>query len=129
MGKIDLTETTHDRLRLLAAAWGKDEEGAVAELIRRLGGDRPVTKPTPEGEVVPIHFEYRGTRVEGEYSRKSQRVTITSGSLAGTTYPKPSPAARAVVGSVAPEVNPHRNGWAHWIVTETGEPLQSIRRS
>lgn len=129
MGKIDLTEPTHDQLRLLAAAWGKDEGGAVAELIRRLGGERFAPKPEVKGDVVPIHFEYRGVRVEAEYDRKSQRVTITTGEPAGKTYLKPSPAARAVVASVAPEVNPHRNGWAHWIVTETGEPLQSIRYS
>ena len=33
-----------------------------------------------------------------------------------------------VVRSINPDVNPNRNGWYVWTVTDTGQPLQSLRR-
>jgi hypothetical protein len=125
---INLDPITHDRLRLVAGALNKSECATVAHLLDRLGGQPAASgaPTTPKGPT-PIHVVYKGHRVDAEYDRKTQAVTITSGPLAGETFEKPSPAARAVVGLVAPNVNPHRNGWGFWIVTDTGDTLQSIR--
>jgi len=133
MGVIQLDTVTHDRLRLVAGALGKTEADTVAHLLDRLAGAAqqlppPPPAPQPDENVVALHTVYKGERVEATFDRSTQAVTITSGRLAGTTYDKPSPAARAVVALVDPRVNPHRNGWEFWIVSATGQTLQSIRR-
>ncbi|GAA1427202.1 DUF262 domain-containing protein [Streptomyces thermospinosisporus] len=75
---------------------------------------------------IEIHADYQDRRIDAYYDPVSRAVTIPSGSGRGT-YETPSGAAVAVVHSLNPEVNPHRNGWSSWTVTATGELLQSIR--
>ncbi|MFE9941722.1 GmrSD restriction endonuclease domain-containing protein [Streptomyces hirsutus] len=75
---------------------------------------------------VEVHAVYDGRRVNGYYDPSSRTVTIPSGPGRGE-YESPSGAAVAVVRALNPHVSPHRNGWSFWIVTATGEFLQSIR--
>jgi hypothetical protein len=127
MGDITLDAETHDRLSLLALAWEIDEGAAVARLIARLGSMKSNGSEPPVS--VGIYMEYRGVRVDAEYYPKTQAVTIMTGpgSLPGLRFKKPSPAACEVVRTIAPEMDPHRNGWKHWHLTETDDPLQTIR--
>jgi hypothetical protein len=75
---------------------------------------------------VEVHAVYDGRRVNGYYDPSSRTVTIPSGPGRGE-YESPSGAALAVVRALNPHVSPQRNGWSFWIVTATGEFLQSIR--
>jgi len=125
MGIIELDDTTHQSLRLVAAALSTTEGGAVAELLRRLAATSPVADVG--NDEVPIHAMYRRQRVDAVYDRSAGVITIASGALAGQEFGSPSPAARAVVSAINPAVNPHRNGWGFWIVSATGQTLQSIR--
>ncbi|MFI2506695.1 DUF262 domain-containing protein [Streptomyces sp. NPDC018972] len=75
---------------------------------------------------VEVHAVYDGRRVNGYYNPSSRTVTIPSGPGRGE-YESPSGAALAVVRALNPHVSPQRNGWSFWIVTATGEFLQSIR--
>jgi len=129
MRTVQLTDQTAGRLALLSAAWELTDSEAVDRLIERLT-DR--SQPAPAGDdqahKVPVHFEYRGRRYDGLYDRRDQSLTVTGGGGLGTRrFVRPSPAAAAVVRDVDPNVDPARNGWRNWIVTSTGQPLQSIR--
>ena len=129
MGTIALPSSTHDRLRLVAAALGRSEAATVAELLDRLAGSGQSGPEVGEaGPGVPIYAKYEGRRVEASFDPDSEGVTITSGDLAGTHCKSPSRAAIEVVRSLNPSVNPNRNGWSFWTVSATGELLQSIRR-
>lgn len=129
MPAIPLDNETHERLSLLAAAWDVDENEAVARLIARLGSMKSNASNATAPISIPIFMEYRGKRVDAEYYPKTQAVAIIAGPapLPGLRFKKPSPAACEVVRTIAPEMDPHRNGWKHWHVTETGDALQSIR--
>lgn len=126
MGQVVLDRDTHDRVTLLAAAWDVNESQAVARLVGMFAKSRNGDAPE-ESSGIAVHALYAGTRVDGTYDPKAKAVTITSGPLAGQRFKTPTGAARAVVGELRPEVSPHRNGWGFWIVTDTGNPLQSIR--
>lgn len=75
---------------------------------------------------VEIHAIYDGRQVSGYYDPSSRTVTIPSGPGRGE-YESPSGAAVALVRALNPHVSPQRNGWSFWIVTATGQLLQSIR--
>jgi hypothetical protein len=75
---------------------------------------------------VEVHAVYEGRRTDAFYDPLSRTVTIPSGPGRGE-YDTPSGAAVAVVHALNPHVNPNRNGWSFWIVTTTGQLLQSIR--
>jgi hypothetical protein len=75
---------------------------------------------------VEIYAIYESRRVNAYYDPSSRTVTIPSGPGRGE-YDTPSGAAVAVVRALNPHVNPNRNGWSFWIVTVTGQLLQSIR--
>lgn len=128
MPKIDLEDTTYDQLTLLARAWEVTEAEAVDRLLGRFReADRRTAGPADKEEVeVPIHAIYRGVRSEGVYNRKTRRITLTEGPV-HDTFHAPSPAAAAFVTTVNPHVSGSRNGWDFWIITETGDPLQTIR--
>jgi hypothetical protein len=130
MGTITLPSSTHDRLRLVAAALGRSEAATVAELLDRLAGSGQASGENGEETrtEVPIHAKYEGKRIEALFDPDTGRVTITSGDLAGKACKSPSRAAIEVVTLLNPGVNPNRNGWSFWIVTATDESLQSIRR-
>ncbi|MGW0208998.1 hypothetical protein ACWDZ8_25420 [Streptomyces sp. NPDC003233] len=75
---------------------------------------------------VEIYAISESRRVNAYYDPSSRTVTIPSGPGRGD-YDTPSGAAVAVVRALNPHVNPNRNGWSFWIVTATGQLLQSIR--
>ena len=127
MPALDIDDQTHHGLRILAAAWSTSEGGAVAELLRRF--EHSSTPSATGDDEVLIHAIYKGIRTEGVYRRRSRSITITSGPLEAQSFESPSPAARATVASISPDVNPHRNGWSFWVVSDTGQTLQSIRRA
>jgi hypothetical protein len=87
------------------------------------GSVRPALMP----RVVDIHVEYADERIEARFDAADRTVTILTGALAGWQYNSPSGAASAVVKKYRPEVDPNRNGWIFWFVSDTGAPLQSIR--
>jgi hypothetical protein len=133
--EMDVPPETKARVRLIGAAMGLDDGQVVTMLLDRLqAGDlaHPARPARPAREELPrlvdIHAIYRGAHVEGTFDRETHQVTITSGPLEGRRFPKPSPAAREVISHVAPDVNPHRNGWGFWIVSSSGQPLQTLRR-
>ena len=130
MGTVTLPTTTHDRLRLVAGAWRRTEADTIADLLDRLAGVSALSdrRGADDGDgAVRIHAIYGGTRVEATFDAQTESVTITSGDLSGVTYKSPSRAAIEVVRLINPSVSPNRNGWGFWIVTSTGEPLQTLR--
>jgi hypothetical protein len=65
--------------------------------------------------------------VDGVFHRPSHRLDISTGPLAGRSYRTPSGAAIAVVSSLDQSVSPNRNGWRFWVVSATGEQLETMR--
>jgi len=74
---------------------------------------------------------YYGHRAEGIYHLSSGLIDIISGPAPKATGLKPSPAAREVINAVnglrGKAGTGSRNGWDFWLVTATGQSLQSIR--
>jgi hypothetical protein len=92
----------------------------------------PQDVPAIEAEdQVRIHAVYYGQRAEGIYNPSTGRIDIISGPAQKATGYKPSRAAKDVILAVnelrGVTGTGSRNGWDFWIVTATGEPLQSIR--
>ncbi|WP_327421139.1 DUF262 domain-containing protein [Streptomyces sp. NBC_01230] len=85
----------------------------------------PEAGEAPEGEI-EVHATYDGHRISGRYNTSTRALTVMSGPAQGV-YGAPSGAAVAVVKALNPYVNPSRNGWSFWMITATGELLQSIR--
>lgn len=134
--KIEVSEKVHADLSLLAQAWGTSEGAVVGKLIDHFRGGAVAgspsaaassSDPSADSMVVPVHADYEGVRVLGEYDRRTQAIRITEGIRAQRVYKSPSGAAIAVVSELNPTVNPNRNGWGFWTVTATGELLQRIR--
>lgn len=129
MATIEIDPETESAINFAAKVAGVSQ----SEIIRRLvelysatEADGPTTPPARTSEV-PIHLDYSGERTEGLFNRTTHRVEVASGPLAGKAWKSPSGAACAVIAELNPSVKPNRNGWKEWIVTETGETLQSIR--
>jgi hypothetical protein len=133
--KIELSAKVHADLSLLAQAWALSEGDAVGRLIDHFRGaaTAPVSTSEPVGSgpdsnLVPVHADYDGVRVTGEYDKRTQAIRILDGISARRLYKSPSGAAIAVVSELNPSVNPNRNGWGFWTITATGELLQRMRR-
>jgi hypothetical protein len=130
---ISVTDGVHDRIALLARAWGYSDGEVVRRLLDEFSaptrhldsGDLP---DESGGHGVPVHAVYEGNRIEGVFYPGTRRLDITAGVLAGRSFKSPSGAAIAVVQAHNPEVHPNRNGWSFWVVTESGKWLQTIRR-
>jgi len=128
MGAIVVTDGVQREIDLLALAWNVTAGEVVRRLVEEFRSSRPPAGvDTPGKGTLRIHGVYAGARVDAVYHRNTMRVDITSGVLAGQSFNRPSGAAIAVVRSFNPGVNPNRNGWNFWTVTETGKPLQSVR--
>ncbi|WP_432836768.1 hypothetical protein [Dactylosporangium sp. CA-092794] len=125
----DVPNDAHSKVQLLANAWEVSEGEAVARLVEHFANAPSSAKPKDERQngQVPIYAIYEATRIEAVYDSNTKGVTITSGKLNGRTYSTPSGAAAAVVSAYNPSVNPNRNGWSFWILSDNGEILQSIR--
>lgn len=126
MPTITVSSSTADRLGLIARAWSVTPDTAVARLLDNFMTD-PDGTSAPATDAVRVHALYGGERIEGEYHVASSRLDITAGPCAGRSFKTPSGAAIAVVQARNPRVNPNRNDWSFWIVTDTGETLQSRR--
>ena len=147
MPSVELDDRTYDRVRAIAAVLAMSECRAISHLIDQLESRNQQGPPTPPPASMPgggefqdlltgdsgphrhvdVHMEYKGHVVRGRYDRATQRIVIDSEPLSGATFDRPSPAARAVVESIDTGVTSNRNGWRTWIVSGTGELLQSIR--
>jgi len=122
---IEMAETTHNQVALLALAWGVSESEAVQRLVEHFQRTSTPKKSSKEG-MIDVHALYEGARVEGFYDPAAESVTVTSGPAQGR-YKSPSGAAAAVLRAQNPKVSASRNGWSFWIITDTGNPLQTIR--
>lgn len=127
MPTVVLDVETHERLALVAAALGVSDAKAVDVLLRRLAAAPPTTATATEGAVA-IHVVYKGVRFDAEFDPATEAVKILTDPLADQRFTSPSRAAIEVVSQVNPSVNPNRNGWGFWVVTESGALLQALRR-
>jgi hypothetical protein len=129
MAQIEVSDSVAAKIALLAKAWRVSHGGAVQRLLEEFESDlrdEPVD-PGLVGKQIPVHVDYQGAHVEGVYDRNDRSLTITSGPALGRRFPSPSAAAIAVVSALNPGIHPNRNGWSFWIVTATGNRLQSVR--
>lgn len=125
---ITVDDATHAQIALLARAWDVTPGEAVRRLIEHFQNPSPTAAPSaPTGARVAVHAVYDGVRVPGLYDPATQALTITEGPAAGT-YRTPSGAASAVLQALKPHVKPNRNGWGFWVLDDSGELLQSLRR-
>ena len=131
MATVTLSAHTYDRITDLAAAWGIPDDAVIARLLDFFKKANAIVRGEDDGDRVLVHAVYVGQRAEGVYRPSIGRIDIVSGSSAGATGLKPSPAAgevvRTVQAKIGNEVRGSRNGWDFWIVTATGQPLRSIR--
>jgi hypothetical protein len=128
MANVVVADAVYERIELLAAAWRTTEGEVVKRLLEEFARSSRDASGTPRLDgVVKVHTVYAGQRIDAVYHRDTMRVDITTGDLAGKSFNRPSGAAIAVVQTYRPDVNPNRNGWGFWTVTETGKPLRSIR--
>jgi hypothetical protein len=111
-----------------------DQAPREAELILRAAARKRRTQPpTRPAEAdgtngVPIHVEYQHRRIDALFDPTTGSITLLSDPFDGRRFDTPSGAATAVIRQLNPKVSPSRNGWGFWVVTETGELLQSVRR-
>ena len=128
MRTVELPETIHDDLELLARAWGTSIDHVIERLLRHFRRDELATPARDDGPGgVPVHAIYEGVRIEGRFDPATQAITITDGPLVGRRFKSPSGAAVAVVRFLKPEIRGERNGWSFWVVSASGERLQKIR--
>jgi hypothetical protein len=130
MPNISVTTANADRLLLLARAWGVSADTALGRLLDDFmsnGAEAPAEVPAEGDGGIAVHAVYGGQRIEGRFFPISGRLEILSGPCSGRSFKSPSGAAIAVVQAVNPTVNPNRNGWSFWIVSDTGRTLQSAR--
>ena len=102
---------------------------ACWEVVQRLHTSLGRTQRQTElpCKVIDIHALYGGVRIDAAFDQSTRSVTIVSGALAGERYETPSGAAVAIVSHHRPDVDPSRNGWLFWSVSETGDPLSTVR--
>lgn len=110
-----------------------DQAPREAEQILRAAARKRRTQPppakadVPTDEGVPIHVDYQGSRINALFDPATEHVTLLSEPFGGRDFRSPSGAATEVVRALNPDVTPARNGWGFWVVSDTGEFLQSIR--
>jgi hypothetical protein len=130
MPTLTVSSRTYDRITDLARAWGVSDEAAIVNLIDLW--KRASSGAQDEADEVRVHVVYLGERIDGIYHPRTGLMDIISGPVPKFTRLKPSPAAgeaiRAINRSRGKRVTGSRNGWEFWIVTATGEFLQSIRQ-
>lgn len=132
MPTLTVSTRTYDRITDLASAWGISEDAAIVHLIDVWKGASTSSRDErDEEDQVRVHVVYLGERAEGIYHPSTGLIDIISGSAPRATGLKPSPAAGEVIRAVnrakGRPGSGSRNGWYFWIVTATGELLQSIR--
>lgn len=126
---IPIDESTYALIRYGAQLGGITEQEFVRAAVLAY---RPVTaqEPVPNDpwDPLPVYGTYFKQRTDGEFVRATSRLTVTTGPLAGTTYPNPTAASRAVVRALNPErASGHTDGWRFWRIQTTGKPLETVR--
>ena len=132
MPTVDVSAKTYRDLQLLKVGGERlTDNEIIAQLIDlAIASDNLKAGGVTENveSLAPVHAIYMANRVDGQYDPSTKALTITSGELEGQSYNRPSSAARAVVRNINPNLtHDNRNGWSFWIVTSTGDPLQSLR--
>jgi hypothetical protein len=127
MGDVAVSHHVHERITLLALAWGISEGEVVERLLDGFQKSGQRRHELNSDSPIRVHAVYEGSRTEGVFEPLSGALEITTGSLAGRRFKSPSGAAVAVVQAANPGVNANRNGWSFWVRTETGDILQMIR--
>ncbi|MFJ6217015.1 hypothetical protein ACIQGZ_27340 [Streptomyces sp. NPDC092296] len=123
---VDLPESTYLQVNLLALAWGVSDAEAVRRLLEHFQRSSGHGNAERREGVVAVHAVYEGERTDALYDPATKSVSIAAGPAQGK-YRSPSGAAVAVLQAANPTVNPNRNGWSFWVISETGALLQSIR--
>lgn len=129
MPTIEIDDSTAIAIRLAAQTAGISPGDVVRRLVE---GTHVASGPGADLEVadrIAIHAVYEGHRTNASYNPATQQVEILDGPLEGSSYRSPSGAAIAVVQHYRPTVNPNRNGWTFWTLSDNGQALQSIRHS
>lgn len=127
---IPIDESTYALIRYGAQLGGITEQEFVRAAVlayRPVSGlDEPI--PNDPWDPLPVYGTYLKQRTDGEFVRATSRLTVTTGPLAGTTYPNPTAASRAVVRALNPErASGHTDGWRFWRIQTTGKPLDTVR--
>lgn len=132
MKSINVDNQTFEAVDLASRMTGMSHAEVIAGLIKQIKEiDATASIPSVdpgEDTSVEVHADYEGHRTTARFNQLTKRIDIVGGPLDGKSFKSPSSAARAVVGHYKPAVNPHRNGWAFWALTETGELLQVLRK-
>jgi len=125
---IQIDESTLTLLRHHARAAGLSDDEFLRLAIHAYQPVPPRDLPGDPWTPLRIHALYRRQRTNGQFVRATNRLTVTTGPLAGTTYPNPTAASAAVVRTLNPErKTDHNDGWNFWKVDGTGAPLDSVR--
>lgn len=127
MVKIDIDARTAQSLAFAASIAGVTVGEVVAKMVGQSSIPSAPAAGTTEPGLVAIHADYEGFRSNALFDPATQRVQFVEGPLAGKSFKSPSGAAVAVVKHYKPDVDPNRNGWGFWVVSETGEWLQALR--
>ena len=128
MVKIEVDRSTARSLEFAASIAGVTAGEVVARLVAQSSMPKEAATGSAPGKIA-IHADYEGIRSNALFDAETERVDFVEGPLAGKSFKSPSGAAVAVVKHYKPDVDPNRNGWGFWTVTETGEWLQALRRS
>jgi hypothetical protein len=123
---VEIDEATDEYVTFAAHIAGISKGQVIARLVAQARSS-PDQENDGRRDQVAIHADYVGHRTHARFISPG-RVEVVDGPLAGTAYRSPSEAARAVVANYKPTVSPHRNGWSFWILTASGDPLQTLRR-
>ncbi|WP_191301436.1 hypothetical protein [Lentzea cavernae] len=127
MKTIDVGDSVHERVALLARVWDVSPSDVIRRLLDefvRSGGQASREHGDDE---VPIHAMYEGQRIDAVYHTRTKRVDSGTGVLAGRSFKSPSDAAMAIVQALNPKVHPNRNGWTFWNITESDKTLATIK--
>lgn len=129
MATITVDQATYDAVDLAARLTGMTPGQVVARLVQqsRTAGEARAAGDDDD-RTVPVFADYEGHRTNARFDRVTKRIDIADGPLSGQSFKSPSSAARAVVAHYKPDVNPHRNGWSFWVLSDgSGAFLHSMR--
>ena len=125
---IEVDESTYAVLRHGARTANLSEDEFLRLALLSYRPTPPRDLPDDPWTPLRVHATYRRQRTDGQFVRATNRLTITTGALAGTTYPSPTAAAGAVVRAANPDrASGNNDGWNFWRIDGTGEPLASVR--
>ncbi|MEU0558458.1 hypothetical protein [Dactylosporangium sp. NPDC006015] len=118
MPTIEVNDHTFSELHRLATARGI----TPAEMI-----DRLIDNLIHRTDEIPLHAIVGDVPTEATYFLTDGTLRITAGPFAGHTFTRPGLARDAVCSMALPRDRDRGDGWDFWIITDTGEPLSSMR--